>query len=371
MQKMIRKISAIVLLLTAGVAHAQISIVNTNLSSLNVTPEALCQVNILNGTSSEMQVTLEAKLLNSTGENVLVVKTNPFRLVTGMNNGFQLNYSIQSSIYSGSGQAGYIRTTHTLPSGNFKYCVSVVALSAEGGDDYCEDMVSDISSFLNLVFPYDKDTIDTPYPLLTWTHSEPFNILAQGEYFRMIVVELSADQGAESGIAANNPVYFKNYLFTHQDQYPFDAKELQDGKRYGWQVQKISNGTVIDKTEAWEFTLRKSVLKPDNKYSTLKKKHDGSFYVAQNDKIFFRFEESYVSGELKCRILDEKRNEIKPEVTNEKSVLVQTNGVNVKSTGANYYEIDLQELKLKPGYYELEVINAKKEKFVLRFQIEK
>lgn len=356
---------------SALVGRSQISILNTNLNSLNVTPESLCQVNIMNGASSEMQVTLEAKLLNSTGENILTVKTNPFRLIAGMNNGFQLNYTIQSTIYSGSGQAQYIRTTHTLPSGNFKYCVSVVALTGEGGDDFCEDMVSDITSFLNLVFPYDKDTIDTPFPLLTWMHSEPFNILAQGEYFRMIVVELNSDQGAEAGILSNNPVYYKNYMTTHQQQYPFDAKELEDGRRYGWQVQKISNGTVIDKTESWEFTLRKSNLKPDNKYATLRKKHDGSYYTANNDKIFFRFEESYVSGELKCRILDEKRNEIKPEVTNEKSVQAQKERINVKSAGANYYEIDLNDLKLKPGFYELEVTNTKNEKFVLRFQIEK
>lgn len=368
--KNMKKIILVSTLMFAYVfCEAQVSILNTNLNSLNVTPESMCQVNIMNGTTSEMQVTLEAKLLNSVGENILTVKTNPFDLVTGMNNGFQLSYTIQSSIYSGSGQAQYIRTTHTLPSGNFKYCVSVVSL--EGGDDYCEDMVSDISSFLNLVYPYDKDTIDTQYPLLTWAHSEPFNILATGEYFRMIVVELGSDQSAEAGILANNPVYYKNYLATHQQQYPFDAKELEDGKRYGWQVQKISNGTVIDKTESWEFTLRKTTLKPDNKYATLKKKHDGTFYIAENDKIYFRFEESYVSGELKCRILDEKRNEIKPEVTNEKSVQVKEGEVNIKSAGANYYQIDLNDLKLKPGYYELEVTNTKKEKYLLRFQIEK
>lgn len=356
-------------LLMAGNTFSQITILNTNLNSLNITPHSLCQVNIMNGSSSEVQVILEAKLLNSANENVLTVKTNPFPLAVGLNNGMNLPYTIQSSVFGISGQAQYVTTTRMLPSGNFKYCVSVVALTDVTGDDYCEDIVSDISSFLNLVYPYDKDTIDVENPLLTWTHSEPFNILSTGDHFRMIVVELQKEQSAEAGVIANHPVFLKDFISSHQVLYPYDAKKLEEGKRYGWQVQKFSNGTMIDKTEAWEFTLQKKIIRPDNKYATMKKKHDGTYYTAENEKIFFRMEEGYKSTQLKCRILDERRNEILPEVKKEKSSEA-TIGLSVKNNGANYFEIDLQPLHLKKGYYELEVTDAKNEKFVLKFYAE-
>lgn len=360
----------ITLFLAATTAvQAQVSILNTNISTLNILPEFLCQVNIMNGSIGNIQVVLEAKLLNSAGENVLVVKTHPFQLSTGINNGLQLNYTVQSVQYGSSNQSQYIRTTHTLPSGNFKYCVSVVELGGENSDDYCEDLVSDVTSFLSLVYPYDKDTIDTPNPLLTWTHSEPFNILATGEYFRMIVVELSADQSAEAGVATNNPVYYKNYLSTHQQLYPNDAQELKSGNRYGWQVQKISNGTVIDKTESWEFTLTKKTEPTVNKYAVLKKKIDGGFYTVENQKLYFRFNESYISGQITCRIIDDSGKEIKPELKNETNKNDQKEEINVKTNGANLFEIDLKPYRIKTGHYKLEVMNSKKEVFKLKFYV--
>jgi hypothetical protein len=366
MQKMKKLVAALFLVIT-GNSFAQISILNTNLNSLNITPQSLCQVNIMNGASTEVQVMLEAKLLNSANENVLTVKTNSFSLAVGMNNGLGLNYTIQSSTFGITGQAQYVNTTHTLPSGNFKYCVSVIALTDINGDDYCEDIVSDISSFLNLVYPYDKDTIETANPLLTWTHSEPFNILSTGDHFRMLVVELSADQSAEAGVIANNPVFLKDYVGSHQVLYPYDARQLEEGKRYGWQVQKLSNGTIIDKTEAWEFTLKKTIVAADNKYTTLKKKQDGSIYLASNEKIFFRYTESYTGGTLNYIILNDKMEEMKPEIKNDK---IKEEESAMKNNGANYYEIDLSSLNLKKGFYDLEVFGSKNEKYVLKFKVE-
>ncbi len=357
----------ILLAATVTAGSAQITILNTNLNSMNVTPQSLCQVSIMNGTGSETQVVLEAKLMNNSNENILTVKTLPFSLAAGMNNSVALSYTLQTTQYGSTGQAEYVRNTHILPSGNFKYCVSIISLPEGDGDDYCEDLISDISSFLTLVYPNDKDTIETVNPVLTWSHSEPFNILSPGDHFKLVMVELNADQSAESGVTINIPVYYKDFLSMHQLFYPYDAKQLTEGKRYGWQVQKISNGTIIDKTEAWEFTLKNNILTPDNKYTTLKKKNDGSVYLAANDKIFFRFSESYSGGELTYRIINDKLEEIKPKIKNDK--LVNENQ-EAKNNGANYYEIDLAPLKLKKGYYDLEVFNSKNELYVLKFKVE-
>ena len=72
----------------------------------------------------------------------------------------------------------------------------------------------------------------------------------------MVVSEIKKDQSTEEAISVNSPVMVKNYLKEHQVQYPYDAKELKEGKSYAWQVQKIGDGIVLNKSESWKF-LRK------------------------------------------------------------------------------------------------------------------
>lgn len=225
---------------------------------------------------------------------------------------------------------------------------------------------SGLSSFLMLVFPADKDTIDTPNPNLIWNHSEPFNRLISGEYYRMIVVELNHEQTAESGLSINIPVMVKNNLRDHNVLYPFNAKTLEAGKRYGWQVQLVTNEVITNKSEAWEFTMNIPRNSKDNKYATLKKNLDGSFYTVENNKLFFRFNESYSSNILNCKIYDSKMQPVKPKATNENK---KGQEVFLKTSGYNCFEIDIDEMNISSGFYLLEVQNEKGEKFILRFLV--
>ncbi|MEY4573767.1 MAG: hypothetical protein RLZ10_3073 [Bacteroidota bacterium] len=350
--------------------NAQVSIINASINSFNITGTSICQVTLMNS-STEMSVILDAKLYNSAGEIILESKTMEFTVRPGLNAGNTLAFSLEHSNFGTSAQAQFIQTNHSLSSGIYKYCVNLTIVSSgEISDEYCEDLESQFSEYLYLVSPTDKDVIEEKNPLLIWTHSEPFNILAQGEYFRMIVVELSKEQDAEAGVTNSIPVFYKNYVSSHSVQYPIDATPLEEGKRYGWQVQKMSNGTVINKTESWEFTINKKIEPTENKYAVLKKKLDGGFYTAENNKVFFRFNESYISGDLTCRILDESRNPVKPLVKNETDKKEASERVNIKTNGVNLFEIDLTELDIKKGYYQLEVKNSKKEKYLLKIYVD-
>jgi hypothetical protein len=238
------------------------------------------------------------------------------------------------------------------------------------GDQYCEDVESENSAFMMLVFPSDHDTIDSPQPLLSWSHSDPFNIASTGDYYKMVVVELSPEQSAEAGVTANVPVFMKVNLTSHQVQYPYDAHPLQAGKRYGWQVQKVSNEVVVNKTEAWEFVVRPKLSTFELKYAVLKNSPGSSYYTVSGNQLFFSFSEKYHSaGKLTCRITDEQKKE---PVTNAKSSKTGSSGslVNLKSRGDNRYEINLDELKIKPGFHLLEVTNESNQIFYLNFLIQ-
>ncbi|MBL0048936.1 MAG: hypothetical protein IPP32_12665 [Bacteroidetes bacterium] len=360
--KKINHLLIALLLSLAGISNAQISILSSGINSYNVTPQSIVQINVMNN-DAETMVFLESKIFNSANELLLNLKTQPFLLRKGMNSLSGFKFQFSNVDYSSSKQAEYIKNTHTLPSGKYNACYTLIQLGGEPGDEYCIDLESDISSFLTLISPMDKDTIDTPNPMLVWTHSEPFNLLAPGEYFRMLVTDLLSDQSTEAGVITNTPLFMKNYMTSHQLLYPYDAKELQPGKHYAWQVQKISNGIIIAKSEAWEFVLAKEKVKSDMKYVRLKKSLDPGYYYAENNKVFFVFDEEYTSDKIQCSIYDDRMKEIKPTTKTDS----ENPKIDLKEFGFNKFCIDLNDLKIKSGFYTLSIKNSKNETFLLRF----
>jgi hypothetical protein len=361
-----------VVLALMGISHqcfSQLSILSANVNSFNITPASLLQVSIMN-TAASMQAILETDLLSADNTLLLKVISNPFTLKKGVTQA-GMNITVASAQYGTSTISTHIKTFHTLPSGKYHYCCTIkTLLHDQSSDQFCEDVESDNNSFMTLVFPADHDTIDSPMPLLAWSHSDPFNIASTGDYYKMIVVELQTGQSAEAAVSVNVPVYMKTSLMSHQVQYPYDARGLEVGKRYGWEVQKISNEVIVNRTEAWEFVLRPKIISASLKYAVLKSSSGSGYYVAAGDKLYFAFTEEYKpEGKVACKIIDDERKEILPKMKNEKGPGIVAD--NLKVTGDNRYVIDLDAYGLKSGFYTLEVANEKKQNFFLKFQIPK
>ncbi|MBI3518034.1 MAG: hypothetical protein HY062_01585 [Bacteroidetes bacterium] len=358
----------IFLLFFAPHLKAQVNIVNSLFNAYNVSSDALLFSNIMN-LGEEEDVYLEATLFNGLNMPVLHVLSSPFKLKKGLNNTAQMGIAVKSSEYTTGNDAQYIKTAHQLPSGKFRYCLVVKSTSgAIEGDDLCEEFENEATSFLFLVSPSDKDTIENKNPILIWNHSDPFTLLQQGEMYRLILVELKDDQSADAGINVNSPVLMSNFLTRHDIQYPFDAPALKEGNRYGWQVQKIINNVVVNKTEAWEFVMKPLPLDYSYKYIKLKESVDASFITIRSNTLYFRIDEVYNTVSLKLNIYDEKNHKIQPKVTNE--IRSKTKGDNLKTIGYNAYELDLLDYNLSKGFYVLEVINQKNNKSYLKFYVE-
>lgn len=353
------------LLLFSFFLNAQVTILGTGINAYNITPRAMADISISNP-HPNTQAVLEAQLYNSSGELLITIKTNPFTLYNGLNMTSALNISIAGADFGLSNQANYVKMAHVLPTGQFRYCCRLFINSFDETEEYCTEVESLMSDFLMLISPGNKDTIDTPYPALVWNHSQPFNLMASGEFFRMVVVELSPEQSAEAGVTVNVPIMTQNYLHDHTVVYPMNAKELAAGKRYGWQVQALTNGVITNKTEAWEFTLKVPRSLKDHKYATLRQAYDGGFYTTENNKLFFRFDEAYSSNTLSCKIFDSEMNPVKPKVSNEAS---SGREMSLKNSGYNRFEVDLDQFDVSSGFYTLEVKNEKNEKFVMKFLI--
>lgn len=219
---------------------------------------------------------------------------------------------------------------------------------------------------ISLISPYDGDTIETKNPLLTWTYMN--GIQQNGrEYYRIIVVELKKKQSAEAGIIVNQPLIKMDQVPGTQLFYPFDAPELKEGHRYGWQIQKMTNNVIIDKSEAWEFILRLPE-DPEPQYFKMKFKDDGTYQTVVNGKLYFQFNENYKESELKYFVYDSANKLV--DVTLQNNSLEQDgfDKVGLKKTGSNFYELNLGNA-LKLGNYKLVVMDAKGQKYLLNFLV--
>jgi hypothetical protein len=362
-----KKIAFVLLMMFAlPVVKAQVSVANVSLMPYNITPESLLSASLINQ-GAEQQVFLVSKLYNINSDLLITVKSSPFTVKSGLNAGIDGSHKVASVEYTAGNLVSYIKTSHTLPSGVFKICVEVVSLNGNEPNEFCDEIQSDFNQYLYLVYPSDKEVIATTIPVLSWSHSEPFTVLSTGEFFRMTVAEIKGTQSPEEAISINGPVMLKDYLNVHNLQYPYEAKPLEKGKRYAWQVAKLGNGTVLNKTEVWEFKIADSDPKLAASYTSLRKELDGGFYTVQNNKIFFKFEEEYNDGAVVCKIYNDKREVIVAKATNQQDKKVQPN---FKQHGLNEYEIDLDAYDVDKGFYTLEVKNSKNELFLLKFYIE-
>jgi hypothetical protein len=347
---------------------AQISIMNANVSAYNITPQGLCQFNIMNN-GAEMKASLSVNLSNANGENLLRVQSKPFTLKSGLNSVSGYSLELSPAEFSTAPQGQYLLNTHTLPSGKFTVCCTMFANGIEPLENYCEDIESDMTAFLNLISPSDKDVIETTQPVLVWTHNEPFNLLTPGEYFRMIVVEKEVEQSAEAAVSANAPIWMKDYVGSHQLQYPIDAKQLIIGKTYAWQVQKISNASIIKKTEAWEFKLAQIVKSTDIKYAVLKDKPEAGYYGAVNGKLYFKFEEAYSGNTFDYFVYNSKSQLVSKDVVRD-GATKEERAMPANVLGNNQFMIDTDKANMKKGMYTLVVSNDKGKQFILNFIVE-
>jgi hypothetical protein len=220
---------------------------------------------------------------------------------------------------------------------------------------------------ISLISPYDGDTIETKNPLLTWSYLGG-NVANNGRsFYRIIVVELKDEQSAEAGVTVNQPLVKMDHVPGTQLFYPYDAPELEEGHRYGWQVQKITRNVVADKSEAWEFILPLP-KNPKPNYFKMKVKNDGIVYQAVEGKIYLHFEEQYNESELTFYLYNNRNELVDVNIVLNPGADEKVQEINVKKTGSNFYEIDLGDFA-QTGLYKLVIYDGKKQKYEMKYEV--
>lgn len=216
---------------------------------------------------------------------------------------------------------------------------------------------------ISLIQPYDKDTIETIYPVFSWHYVEDPTLRFEVKY-SFTLVELNEDQSAQAGITVNTPLLHLQDVSGFQFSYPFDAPQLEYNQRYGWQVQRRVNGVVTSESEAWEFILYKDIDVPI-KYAVLNTDYSATLYEANKKGFYFKLNTRYNSnGGLRFKVLNDKAEKVSYQLGEDKKL-----GENeeLEKTGRNFFFL---KTNLYPtGIYTLVVNDQKGNEYNTRFRI--
>lgn len=348
-------------------SFSMVRVEQTQINGLDVSPSALCNVSLFNdGEGAEISLCIQIKDLS--GNRLMEFYTLAFFIPSGFHSSSELRPIPLNPVYGNSSASQFMMTNQMLPEGKYLYCCLVIQKkTTEWSDEYSEEFSSGMDSFLQLVSPADADSIAEQRPVFNWLHSSDFSMLQDDEYFKLICTEMIGDKSPSEAIENDPPVFVKDRLNTHLLNFPFELPPLEKGKSYAWEVQKISSNHIVSKTETWKFSIIDEKPPEYDKYVSLSRTLNANFYTVREGKIFFRFDENYLSGKMECKLYNEKRELLKGLPENEKGEHDYER--RLKSSGYNRFEMDLNPFSLKNGYYLLEVRNEKNENFKLKFYV--
>lgn len=216
------------------------------------------------------------------------------------------------------------------------------------------------------IAPFDTDTIRTEYPLFSWTYLGTRAANNDRDFYRFVLVELNdARQSAEAGIMMNRPIIKMDFIPGTQLFYPYDALKLEKGKRYAWQIQRIQNRVLVDKSEAWWFTLPLEI-EEHIQYYKIATKNDGQLFKTVDNKMHIEYVETYNQNALSYSVTNEKGEKVKTKIF--KSLYNQDPVENGElNPGSNFLIIDLGNVP--DGIYELTITDAKRKKYKMKFVV--
>lgn len=221
----------------------------------------------------------------------------------------------------------------------------------------------DAQTTITLISLPDKDTIDYKYPVFNWYYTQSPEERADIRY-NYVLVELNPEQSALSGVTVNQPLMRINGVQGFQLVYPFDAPELQYGKRYGWQLEKTVNSIITEKSEAWEFTLYKEIVVP-MKYAILNTDYTAANYDVVGEGFYFKLNSRYKSGSgLKFKVLNDKSEPLHVNFGKDEKQIAE---LELEKTGEDFYY--LKTAGYPTGTYTLVVKDQKGNEYNTRFRI--
>ncbi|MES2061779.1 MAG: DUF928 domain-containing protein [Bacteroidota bacterium] len=234
---------------------------------------------------------------------ICIINTPEFKIYPGANpipNAAASGARIQ---FSNSNVGRITAASRAFPQGDYDYCFS---LAISGSDnppvEQCFGYVLAPFAEMNLIDPYNKDNICDKRPLLSW---QPLIPAVPGSAYQLVLTEIKTGQSATDALNYNLPLVNQSGILSPVLPYPSISRELENKKRYAWQVTAYKDQTILNRSEIWEFRIdcKDSIRKVDTaaSYRDIGDMSGGNFYIADG-YLNFSFVNSYNAGPLKYEI---------------------------------------------------------------------
>lgn len=340
--------------------QGQITLIPPVVSAYYVTPESIITAQVIS-TENPAMITLECSLKSNSGEPILFVRTGEISINQGSN---LISRQTRLTEIQYFGELGtFVRTHQQLPTGNYELCIKLHGSILETQIQECQSFESEVDLLLSLVYPNDGDTIETTLPLLTWIHTGDFSLRSQD--FRISLTEVFSSQQPAAAIRENPQQFTKSQLSTHTVPYPANAKSLEPGKHYAWQIELWQENRPVQFSEVWHFFIDEKKPEPVMKYVKLRKGMNAGLYRIVDERVYFSFDEAYLCAACLPQI---SITDMHGKVQNSEPAI--DGKIALAIVNYNQFSLDTGPYNLSAGSYTMSILNSKNDKYELTIYVE-
>ena len=200
---------------------------------------------------------LQAALLDANLNTIVVIKSQPVFIAQGQQiSSFDVPWS--GRVEYGNGQsARTLQSTGKLFQGDYLLCHSFQeitggAATQEIGKN-CQEIKAELDVTFRLLYPANQSVIPESRPNLIWEAVARFGLMTNDISYDLKLVEVRPNQTLAAAIATNPTLINRRGLQQNTLLYPLESPLLQPGKRYGWQVAVVRQGTELLISQPWSF----------------------------------------------------------------------------------------------------------------------
>lgn len=326
------------------------------------TMESLLMVKLANMETQKRPVYMVITVTEQRSGKIVDVQTPQFELYPGVVSLPPAVMNRSAVQFANNPLAVVCRQSNQFPEGQYEYCFRLYDAGKQQAAgliaEQCFDYFLQPFSALMLVEPYEGDRICDKRPVLRW---QPLMPATPGTMYRLVLVEIKEGQEKAEALYYNLPLINQAGIQTPMLMYPPASRQLEEGKRYAWQVAAYRSAVLLASSEVWDFTVKcedSAQALPVESFRNIEDLAKGNYYIARG-RLMFALHNAYepVKMEYSISCITKPDAKIKrlPAVTLQR--------------GMNQVLIDLTESKgLEDGYfYVLRVKLTNGEEKQLRF----
>ncbi|MDX2280211.1 MAG: hypothetical protein NW218_11530 [Saprospiraceae bacterium] len=274
-----------------GCLYAQVVIIPAPHQPGFFTLDDIWKVQLINAQSNTISAQLEVRIEDGAQEAIFYARTSTFLILPGSNN--PRLQAMPSSTQFGSNKSSILfKNIGQLQIGSYIICYTLYTATDNQflGEQCSEELIQPMSP-LELISPYNEETILSYTPVLTW--KAPFQPGSDPYIYHIILKELRKGQTPIEAMERNTPLLDVNGISATFLPLNSSGRKLEDGKTYVWQVGVRSGGYELEPSQIWQFKVGQAealvALPAVNRFRDLKLVPDGGLNLIKKKIGFVYF----------------------------------------------------------------------------------